>query len=130
MCAILGETGLDVCFGVRAQIGLVDMLRKEYGIVPAGMLGHSAGEIPCGYADGCLTREQTILIAYHRGAPSTCSFFLTLRAEDGPCSWARAALPVRLGACPKRVLLPMVGKVIDANCKPNVDRIFTFLDDL
>ena len=26
-----------------------------------------AGEIPCGYADGCLTREQTILVAYHRG---------------------------------------------------------------
>ncbi|CAL8464659.1 g4194 [Coccomyxa elongata] len=52
---------------VAVQIGLVDMLRKEYGIVPAGMLGHSAGEIPCGYADGCLTREQTILIAYHRG---------------------------------------------------------------
>ena len=25
------------------------------------------GEIPCGYADGCLTREQTILVAYHRG---------------------------------------------------------------
>ncbi|KAK9904717.1 hypothetical protein WJX75_001194 [Coccomyxa subellipsoidea] len=52
---------------VAVQIGLVDMLRKEYGVVPAGMLGHSAGEIPCGYADGCLTREQTILIAYHRG---------------------------------------------------------------
>ena len=49
------------------QIGLVDMLKEEYGIEPAGMLGHSAGEIPCGYADGCLTREQTILIAYHRG---------------------------------------------------------------
>jgi hypothetical protein len=44
------------------------MLREEYGINPAGMLGHSAGEIPCGYADGCLTREQTVLIAYHRGA--------------------------------------------------------------
>ena len=26
-----------------------------------------AGEIPCGYADGCLTLEQTILTAYHRG---------------------------------------------------------------
>ena len=51
------------------QIGLVDMLKEEYGIEPAGMLGHSAGEIPCGYADGCLTREQTILIAYHRGEP-------------------------------------------------------------
>ncbi len=59
------------------QIGLVDMLRKEYGIVPAGMLGHSAGEIPCGYADGCLTREQTILIAYHRGGafPDTFTVF-------------------------------------------------------
>ena len=49
------------------QVGLVDMLRDEYGIEPAGMLGHSAGEIACGYADGCLTREQTVLIAYHRG---------------------------------------------------------------
>ena len=53
--------------GLALQIGLVDMLKEEYGIEPAGMLGHSAGEIPCGYADGCLTREQTILIAYHRG---------------------------------------------------------------
>ena len=49
------------------QVGLVDMLKEEYGIEPAGMLGHSAGEIACGYADGCLTREQTVLIAYHRG---------------------------------------------------------------
>jgi fatty acid synthase len=40
------------------QIGLVDVLREEYGIVPAGMLGHSAGEIPAGYADGCLTLRQ------------------------------------------------------------------------
>ena len=59
------------------QVGLVDMLKEEYGIEPAGMLGHSAGEIACGYADGCLTREQTVLIAYHRGpscnAPMTFS---------------------------------------------------------
>jgi hypothetical protein len=63
-------------FWFICQIGLVDMLREEYGITPAGMLGHSAGEIPCGYADGCLTREQTILIAYHRGeckpSPPSC----------------------------------------------------------
>ena len=38
----------------------MDLLREEYGIVPAGMLGHSAGEIACGYADGALTREQTV----------------------------------------------------------------------
>ena len=45
----------------------MDVLREEYGVAPAGMLGHSAGEIAAGYADGCLTREQTALIAYHRG---------------------------------------------------------------
>ena len=50
-----------------AQVGLVDLLREEYGVVAAGALGHSAGEIAAGYADGCLTREQTVLIAYHRG---------------------------------------------------------------
>jgi len=43
------------------------MLREEYGLAPAGVLGHSAGEIAAGYADGCLTAEQTVLIAYHRG---------------------------------------------------------------
>ena len=50
-----------------AQIGLVDVLREEYGITPGGVLGHSAGEIACGYGDGCFTREQTVLVAYHRG---------------------------------------------------------------
>lgn len=40
------------------QVGLTDMLAEEYGIVPAGFLGHSAGEIACGYADGGFTREQ------------------------------------------------------------------------
>ena len=29
---------------VAVQIGLVDMLRDEFGIEPAGMLGHSAGK--------------------------------------------------------------------------------------
>ena len=28
---------------ITVQIGLVDLLRKEFGIVPAGMIGHSAG---------------------------------------------------------------------------------------
>ena len=30
------------------QVGLVDMLREEYGVVPAGCLGHSSGERPKG----------------------------------------------------------------------------------
>jgi fatty acid synthase len=28
------------------QIGLVDLLKEEYGITPAGVLGHSAGLSP------------------------------------------------------------------------------------
>ena len=32
-----------------------------------GVVGHSVGELGCGYADGALTAEQTILAAYWRG---------------------------------------------------------------
>lgn len=35
--------------------------------MPDGILGHSTGEMGCGYADGALTREQTMKLAYHRG---------------------------------------------------------------
>ncbi|EIE19938.1 hypothetical protein COCSUDRAFT_44339 [Coccomyxa subellipsoidea C-169] len=58
---ILAAVGL-----IALQVGLTDMLAEEYGIVPAGFLGHSAGEIACGYADGGFTREQAVLVAYHR----------------------------------------------------------------
>lgn len=88
------------------QIGIVDVLREEYGIEPAGMLGHSAGEIPCGYADGCLTREQTILIAYHRGTPRYQFTLLYLKdarwlnSTTAPAPWwARAAEDCGPGLC-------------------------------
>ncbi len=35
---LLNSVGL-----IAVQIGLVDVLRDEYGLVPDGMLGHSAG---------------------------------------------------------------------------------------
>ena len=38
---VLASVGL-----IAVQIGLVDILREEYGIVPDGMLGHSAGMQP------------------------------------------------------------------------------------
>ena len=38
---VLASVGL-----IAVQIGLVDILREEYGIVPDGMLGHSAGVPP------------------------------------------------------------------------------------
>ena len=45
----------------------MDALREELGVTPAGFLGHSAGEIACGYADGALSRTECVLVAYHRG---------------------------------------------------------------
>lgn len=37
------------------------------GITPDLIIGHSIGELGCGYADGCLTSEQTIKAAYYYG---------------------------------------------------------------
>lgn len=37
------------------------------GIHPDGIIGHSTGEMGCGYADGGITCEQTMILAYHRG---------------------------------------------------------------
>ncbi|XP_029644700.1 fatty acid synthase isoform X1 [Octopus sinensis] len=53
--------------GIAAiQIALVDLL-SAMGIKPDGIIGHSVGELGCGYADGSLTAEETILAAYWRG---------------------------------------------------------------
>ncbi|TGZ54716.1 Fatty acid synthase [Temnothorax longispinosus] len=51
---------------IGLQIGLVDLL-TSIGIVPDFIIGHSIGELICGYADGCLTAEETILSAYYIG---------------------------------------------------------------
>lgn len=48
------------------QIALTDVLRN-LGIAADGYIGHSAGEIACGYADGCMSVEETIKLAYYRG---------------------------------------------------------------
>ncbi|KAJ2944093.1 hypothetical protein O0L34_g18059 [Tuta absoluta] len=48
------------------QVALVDVLRTV-GITPDGVVGHSAGEIGCAYADETLTPEQAVLCAYWRG---------------------------------------------------------------
>lgn len=59
------------------QIGLTDVL-TYFEISPNGIVGHSSGEISCAYADGCLTAEQTILIAYWEGY-----YFLNSNLENG-----------------------------------------------
>ncbi|XP_054986055.1 fatty acid synthase [Sorex araneus] len=48
------------------QIALIDLL-TALGLTPSGIVGHSLGEVACGYADGCLSQEEAVLAAYWRG---------------------------------------------------------------
>lgn len=41
-------------------------LLKKVGIEADGFIGHSNGEVSCGYADGCLSLEQAMTVAYCR----------------------------------------------------------------
>ncbi|RXM33832.1 Fatty acid synthase [Acipenser ruthenus] len=48
------------------QIAQIDMLSK-LGLQPDGIVGHSVGELACGYADGSLSHSEAVLAAYWRG---------------------------------------------------------------
>ncbi|XP_044275877.1 fatty acid synthase [Varanus komodoensis] len=48
------------------QIAQIDIL-KALGLQPDGIVGHSVGELTCGYADDSLTHEEAIRAAYWRG---------------------------------------------------------------
>ncbi|CAD7955255.1 unnamed protein product [Amoebophrya sp. A120] len=54
-----------VCGLAAVQISLIEVLRRA-GLQWDGMFGHSAGETAMGYADGCLTLEETMSVAYYR----------------------------------------------------------------
>ncbi|XP_046964411.1 fatty acid synthase-like [Vanessa cardui] len=67
----INDNVLNSFIGINAlQIGLTDVL-KAVGIEPDFIIGQSAGELVCAYADGCLTAEQTILSAYYMGLALT-----------------------------------------------------------
>ncbi|EZA46477.1 Fatty acid synthase, partial [Ooceraea biroi] len=66
------------------QIALVDLLTL-IGIQPDGIVGHSIGELACAYADGTVTLEQTMLIAYFRGDS-------LISAKLEPCTMAAIGL--------------------------------------
>ncbi|KAL8848055.1 MAG: hypothetical protein Q9221_006915 [Calogaya cf. arnoldii] len=48
------------------QVALVDLFAK-WGVNPAGVVGHSSGEIGAAYAAQIITASEAILIAYYRG---------------------------------------------------------------
>ncbi len=67
-----GPINLDSCSVVEevtaicaTTLSLYNLL-KEVGISPDGLIGHSLGELAVCYADGCLTLEQCMQVAYWR----------------------------------------------------------------
>nr|XP_025034359.1 fatty acid synthase [Pelodiscus sinensis] len=48
------------------QIAQIDIL-KAMDLQPDGIVGHSVGELACGYADSSLSHEEAVLAAYWRG---------------------------------------------------------------
>lgn len=53
-----------ICTAV--QLALVDLLR-EWGIMPAAVVGHSSGEIAAAYAAGHLSARAAMTVAFYRG---------------------------------------------------------------
>ncbi|KAM9281576.1 fatty acid synthase [Morus bassanus] len=61
------DDAVNAFVGLAAiQIAQIDML-KAAGLQPDGILGHSVGELACGYADNSLSHEEALLAAYWRG---------------------------------------------------------------
>lgn len=61
------EDTVNAFVGLAAiQIAEIDLLTK-LGLQPDGIVGHSVGELACGYADGSLSHTEAILAAYWRG---------------------------------------------------------------
>jgi fatty acid synthase len=75
------------------QVALTDFL-AALGIVPDGIIGHSTGEMGCGYCDGGLTREQTMKLAYFRGT--------TIMNSKTPIKGAMAAVGLTWEEAKKR----------------------------
>ncbi|XP_073540254.1 fatty acid synthase [Phyllobates terribilis] len=61
------EDTIHAFVGLAAiQIAQIDML-KAMKLEPDGIVGHSVGELACGYADNSLSQSEAILAAYWRG---------------------------------------------------------------
>ena len=79
------------------QIGIIDLL-TSIGITPDIIIGHSIGELICGYADGCLTAEETILLAYYVGLA-----FLKSKIIDGLMAEINLDFKIMKNICPSDI---------------------------
>lgn len=79
------------------QIGIVDLL-TSIDITPDIIIGHSIGELMCGYADGCLTAEETIMMAYYAGLA-----FLKTKIIDGLMAEINLDFKTMKNICPSDI---------------------------
>lgn len=62
------EYAQPICTAI--QLALVNLLRS-WGVHPAGVVGHSSGEIAAAYAAGAIGMKDALLVAFYRGVSST-----------------------------------------------------------
>uniref|UniRef100_A0A7E4UMS9 Fatty acid synthase n=1 Tax=Panagrellus redivivus TaxID=6233 RepID=A0A7E4UMS9_PANRE len=107
------------------QIALTDFL-AAIGVVPDGIIGHSTGEMGCGYADGALTRDQTMKLAYFRGH--------TIMTSKTPLKGGMAAVGLTWEETKKRVpegVVPACHNGADSvTISGDADKINKFCEEL
>ncbi|KAF6215593.1 hypothetical protein GE061_010349 [Apolygus lucorum] len=97
--ATLDVSNSFICIA-SIQVAMVDLL-TELGVSPDGILGHSAGELACAYADGGFTPEETVLAAHSRGlAIKSCNVKGGAMAAIAGLTWeqVKAKLPANVYA--------------------------------
>ncbi|KAK2877027.1 Type I Iterative PKS [Arthroderma sp. PD_2] len=96
------EFAQTLCSAV--QLGIANLLSR-WGILPAGVVGHSSGEIAAAYSAGAITMESAIIISYHRGQLANS----TLRDKTKPQGGMAA-----VGISPKEAKRYLVDGVVVA----------------
>ncbi|KAL6435268.1 hypothetical protein ACFW04_005371 [Cataglyphis niger] len=82
---------------IGLQIGIIDLL-TSIGITPDIIMGHSIGELICGYVDGCLTAEEMIKLAYYVGLA-----FFESKLIDGLMAEINLDLEIMKNICPSDI---------------------------
>jgi len=106
------------------QMALVDCLRAV-GAQQSGMLGYSAGELACAYADECLTFEQTLLTAYQRAKLIQDSRFPSGAMATVSLTWEQAQK-----RCPATITLACHNYENNVTVSGPLDAIRTFVQEL
>lgn len=90
------------------QIALVELL-KSWNVEPAGVVGHSSGEIAAAYCYGALSREDAWTVAYWRG-----KICCELNQDAPDVKGAMMAVGLSSGAAEEYIASIKTGKIVVA----------------